>query len=398
MVTVSVGAVLVAAISNVGPASAAPSKALASVKALAAATPGFPAVDPPGPQVTLVPVATGQQPIGVVVRPGDTALYVQEKIGRIRAIVDGQWREPAVLDIREIVSTQNERGLIGVAFSRTHLYVSYTAPDGAYVLSEFAMDGPVANAKSERQLLKIPHPNDDHYGGSLAFDAAGLLYVSVGDGGGVGTKGGVGDKANNAQNLTVFLGKVLRIDPRPDGDRPYGIPASNPFAKVSALSGVRALPEIFAYGVRNPYRISIQDEILWIPDVGQSSWEEINRIPISMAGGNFGWRLREGKSSYKGGLKPKGAIDPVFVFAHTKGRCAVIGGASVGSAVPALNGSFVFADLCTGRLLELRPSGSKWSPFDLGDRLPYVTSIGTGPDGQLYATSYNGGIYRLTFT
>ena len=213
-----------------------------AVRVPTAATPTLPTRGttlPPGPPVKLVQIATADQPIGTVSRTGDTALYVQEKTGRVRALVNGAWHEPAVLDLHTKVSTQNERGLIGVAFSPvdpTHVFVTYSALDAAITLSEFAFDATTlrADESSERVLLRVAHPNDDHYGGALAFSNDGLLYVGLGDGGGVGTKGGVGDKPNNAQNTGVLLGKILRIDPRPSATAPYAIPVSNPFASGRA--------------------------------------------------------------------------------------------------------------------------------------------------------------------
>ena len=380
----------------------------ASVVGPAAATPpptvAAPTL-PPGPPVKLVQIATADQPIGAISRPGDDALYVQEKTGRLRALVNGSWREPPLLDIHAKVSTQNERGLIGVAFSpvdRAHVYATYSALDGALTVSEFPLDatGMRADESAERVLLRVAHPNDDHYGGALAFANDGLLYIGLGDGGGVGTKGGVGDKPNNAQNTAVLLGKILRIDPRPSGPLPYTIPASNPFAAPISALGVtsKARPEVFAYGLRNPWRMSIDPAgNLWIPDVGQSSWEEINRVPATRAGINFGWRKREGTHAYLGGSKPAGAVDPIFELSHAGGRCAVIGGTVAGpsTGVPGLEGAYVFGELCSGRVMALRSAGGRWAAFDLGDRTAYLTSVGAAADGTIVVTSLNGGVYRV---
>ena len=401
----AVGLLLLAS-SGIGITTPAPAARLPT-----AATPILPTTGttiPPGPPVRLVQIATADQPIGVATRAADRALYVQEKTGRVRALVGGTWHEPAVLDLHSKVSTQNERGLIGLAFSPAdpaHLYAAYTALDGATTVSEFTFSADTmrADESGERVLLRVAHPNDDHYGGALAFSKDGLLYIGLGDGGGVGTKGGVGDKANNAQNTGVLLGKILRIDPRPSGQQPYTVPPSNPFGSgrsVAALSvPVAARPEVFDYGLRNPWRMSIDDEgNLWIPDVGQSSWEEINRVPASRAGINFGWRKREGTHAYLNGSKPAGAVDPVYEFPHADGRCAVIGGAVAGpgTGVAALNGSYVFGELCTGRLTALQLTGGRWSAVDLGARTAYLTSVGTAPDGTLVVTSLNGGVYRVT--
>lgn len=355
--------------------------------------------------VTLVPLATDvEQPISTSVRSGDDALYVVEKTGRLRAFVNGTFREPAVLDIRALVSTQNERGLWQAAFPpgpASFIYVTYAAADGSWTLAEYPFDGSVADATKQRILLTLPHPNDDHYGGSLAFSSDGLLLVGLGDGGGVGTKGGAGDVDNNAQRLDRWFGKLLRINPRPspDGARPYTVPADNPFAsgKVAGTIGAttKALPEIYAYGLRNPWRIHLQDDgVLWIADTGQSSWEEVNRVTLSQTrGANFGWKLREGTRAYKGGAKPKAAIDPVYEFPHTP-RCAVIGGAVARTGT--LAGSYVHGDLCTGTFYALRPgSGGKWVGTKLPIQLRAPTSIGVDPRGELVITAYYGTIARL---
>lgn len=397
---------LILASSGIGITTPAPAARLPT-----AASPTLPTTGttlPPGPAVRLVQIATADQPIGVVSRAADGALYVQEKTGRVRALIGGTWHEPAVLDLHSKVSTQNERGLLGLAFSPAdpaHLYAAYSALDGATTVSEFAFSANTmrADESSERVLLRVAHPNDDHYGGALAFSNDGLLYIGLGDGGGVGTKGGVGDKANNAQNTGVLLGKILRIDPKPSGQQPYTVPPSNPFSSgrsVAALgASAAARPEVFDYGLRNPWRMSMDGEgNLWIPDVGQSSWEEINRVPAARAGINFGWRKREGTHAYLNGSKPAGAVDPVYEFPHADGRCAVIGGAVAGpgTGVAALSGSYVFGELCTGRLMALQPGDGRWAAFDLGARTAYLTSVGTAADGTLVVTSLNGGVYRVT--
>ena len=351
--------------------------------------------------VRLTQIGMFEQPIGVVTRPDDPLMYVIEKTGRLKTLAPDGARQ-TVLDLSKNVSTQNERGLLSVAFppgDRSKIYVTYTDLVGAFMVTEFAYTDAHVDPATARVLLRIPHPNDDHNGGSLAFDADGLLYVGVGDGGGVGTRGGVGDRDNNAQNLNVLLGKILRIDPRPMGDDAYRIPPSNPFVKSSPLnpSAGRRRPEIFAYGLRNPWRIRIDDGYLWIADVGQSSWEEINRIPITRIGANFGWRLREGKHAYRGGGKPRGLVEPIFEYPHSDGRCAVIGGTVAGaSSGTELVGTYVFGDLCTGRFMQLRQTASAgWTMTDLGTRVAYLTSISSGPGGSLIATSLNGGVYRF---
>ena len=377
-------------------------------------------LDPPS---RLVQLASAVEPIGVVTRPassGDDALYVMEKGGKVRALEsNGSWRTPAVLDLSARVSTNNERGLIGLAFppySDSLLFATYTEKDGTIVVAEFAFDGRIADPTSQRTLLRVPHPNEDHNGGTLLFTSDGYLLVGLGDGGGVGTKGGAGDVKNNAQNLNVLYGKILRIDPRgATADRPYGIPSTNPYARgVTGGLGAatKARPEIWAYGLRNPWRFSLDSSNrLWITDVGQASWEEINQVRIDLPGVNFGWKAREGKHAYKGAAKPRGATDPIWEFPHADGRCAIIGGVapSVGPWSPGGGGEaaqtipsadvaaiFYFGELCTGKVYQLTQS-SKGAVVvrDLGVKLSYITSIGANRNGELILTSLNGGVFRL---
>ncbi len=374
---------------------------------------------PLGPPSKLVPVATAVEPIGVVTRPaatGDEALYVMEKGGKVRALEpNGSWRTPAVLDLSARVSTNNERGLIGLAFppyTDSLLFATYTEKDGTIVVAEFAFDGRFADAASQRTLLRVPHPNEDHNGGTLQFTSDGYLLIGLGDGGGVGTKGGAGDVKNNAQNLNVLYGKILRIEPRgATAERHYGIPSTNPYARgVTGGLGAttKARPEIWAYGLRNPWRFSLDaSNRLWITDVGQASCEEINQVRVDHPGVNFGWKAREGKHAYKGAAKPRGATDPIWEFPHADGRCAIIGGvapniglwsppvASVGG-VADVDSYFYFGELCTGKVYQLAqsPKGAI-NVRDLGVKLSYITSIGANQNGELILTSLNGGIFRL---
>ncbi len=371
---------------------------------------------PAGPAVSLTLLANTDQPIGVVSRPKDDSLYVLQKNGKISALTARGLAAQPVFDISTRVSTDNERGLIGLAFSPVddaHLYVTYSEKDGTLVVSEFPFNGTLADVGGERILLRLPHPNNDHNGGALAFTEDGLLWIGFGDGGGVGTKGGVGDRNNYAQNVNVFYGKLLRIDPRtPANGNPYSIPVSNPFAKGfagSLGSTTKARPEIYAYGLRNPWRFAIStDGQLWIPDVGQSSFEEINHVAVDRAGANFGWRQREGMHAYRGGRKPNGAIDPVFEFPHADGRCAVIGGAPAVSGPWSSTGAnsqlpdpvstkhtYYFGELCTGKLYQLAESSKGVSVRELGAKLSYLTSVAIANDGNLYLTSLNGGVYRV---
>jgi glucose/arabinose dehydrogenase len=351
-------------------------------------------------------VAAGRadQPVAIAIRPADKALYVAEKTGRVRPLKDGKVGAP-VLDLSPIVSTTNEQGLLGLVFhptSETRLFVDYTDKKGNVVIAEFTTNKPASgqpiavDGNSRRVLMQIAKPFNEHNAGTLVFDKSGALLIGIGDG------GGSGDPQNNAQRTDTLLGKVLRIIPDRSGDKQYGIPADNPFYSNSTapkLSGNQKPPrqEVFAYGLRNPWRISVDLPTgdVWVPDVGQSSFEEVNRITPGIKGANFGWRNREGKSSYKGGAKTSGALDPLYDYPHADGRCAVVGGFLYrGKGLPALNGWYLFADVCSGQIMALDPR-NKWRATSLGTVLTYPTSFAEGPDGEPWLMSFEGPIARL---
>ncbi len=346
--------------------------------------------------VRLTLAATVENPLAVVQRPKDDTVYVLEKPGRVRAIRKGVLDLTPLLDITKKTSTQNEQGLLGLAFHPTdekRLFLDYTDLKGNVTVSEFSFDGTTIDPSSERVLLKIAKPFKEHNGGTILFDRTGALLIGIGDG------GGSGDPLNNAQRTDSLLGKMLRIIPDPKDGKPYSIPTDNPFAVDKRPPGSnQPLPraEIYAYGLRNPWRISIDrsNGDVWVPDVGQAKQEEINRMPSGTSGQNFGWRNREGTKPYKGARPPK-STDPVYDYSHTDGHCAVVGGFVYrGKAIPSLVGWYVFGDVCTGQIMALKP-GKKWMPFSLGAKLSYLTAFGEGNDGELWATSYEGTVARI---
>jgi len=342
-------------------------------------------------RVALTRVAAVEQPLAIAIRRGDPSLYIAEKTGRVVAIRDGRVTSRPVLDLSDDVSLGGEQGLLGLAFSPDgqYLYVNYTDVEGDTRIVGYAMHGDRAIRSSRRQVLFVAQPFDNHNGGDLVFGPDGDLYVGLGDG------GSGGDPHGNGQSLGTLLGKMLRIRPTPTGPEPYRVPADNPFAGDPG-----ARPEIWSYGLRNPWRYSFDPAtgVLWIADVGQSAWEEIDRLPAGSPGGaNLGWNLLEGTHRYAGAA-PAGAVPPVYEYSHATGGCVVIGGDVYrGSAIPALVGDYVFADFCEGTLqaLRLQPDGSV-THQPLGVSLPNVSSFGAGPDGELYVTSLDGGVYRLT--
>jgi glucose/arabinose dehydrogenase len=342
-------------------------------------------------RVSVEQVATLEQPLALVVRNGDPALYVAEKTGRVMAIRDSEVDPTPVLDLSEAVSLGGEQGLLGLAFSPDgrFLYVNYTDVRGDTRLVEYAMRDDRAVPSSRRQLLFVDQPYDNHNGGDLVFGPDGYLYIGLGDG------GSGGDPHGNAQSLGTLLGKMLRIDPRPAGGDPYTIPPDNPFVDRAG-----ARPEIWAYGLRNPWRYSFDRATgdLWIADVGQSAWEEIDRHPADApSGANYGWNLVEGSHRYAG-APPDGAIPPAYEYSHEAGGCVVIGGAVYrGTAIPALTGAYLFADLCRGELEALRlGADGDVEHAMLGPTVPNVSSFGEDADGEIYVLSLGGGVYRLT--
>ena len=336
-----------------------------------------------------MPVAELEQPVAMAVRAGDDALYVAEKVGRVVAISPAS--DPrVVLDLTNRVSLGSEQGLLGVAFSPDgrYLYVDFTDTEGDTHVAEFAFDDDGADPASERLVLFVEQPFSNHNGGALAFGPDGHLYVALGDG------GSAGDPMGNAQSLSTLLGKLLRISPRPSGGEPYAIPRDNPFV---GRAGAR--PEIWAYGLRNPWRFSFDAETgdLWIGDVGQNAWEEIDLEPAGSDGGsNFGWDRLEGTHPFEGASAP-GSVRPVFEYANGDGSCAVTGGYVYrGALIPALSGAYVFADYCRGRLEAFVPrNGRATKARMLGPRVEALASFGEDARGELYVLSLAGTVSRI---
>ena len=351
---------------------------------------------PGTPAFSLTTVAALNQPIAMAIRSGDAALYVAEWEGRVRAIRNGQVDPTVVLDISRLTKTGGERGLLGMAFSPdgNKLYLDYTDLIGDSHVDEFTMGANgIADPGSQRPILFQKQPFPNHNGGQLAFGPDGYLYIGFGDG------GSGGDPQGNGQSLNTFLGKILRIDPsKPSGNRAYGIPPDNPFANGGGL------PEIWSYGLRNPWRFTFDKDTgdLWIADVGQGKYEEIDfaaagangRDPAK--GSNFGWNLFEGNHSYEGGGDHAGFVFPVFEYTHSEG-CSVTGGYRYrGTALPSMHGAYVFADYCnnTIRVLNLENGVGKEIAQVKADPSPIV-SFGEDAKGELYVLAFDGAVARL---
>ena len=331
-------------------------------------------------------------PIYVAAAPGDTRrLFVVQRGGSVVVLRDGR-RSGTFL--RVATTTDGERGLLSVAFPPDYaqsglVYAYSTAPSGDVRIDEFHAAPGVdrVDAGSRRRVLSISHPESNHNGGQLQFGPDGLLYAGIGDG------GSEGDPHRYGQNLGVLYGKLLRIDPRASGSRPYTVPDSNPFV---GRNGVR--PEIYAYGLRNPWRFSFDRSTaaITIGDVGQEAIEEIDHEPGDGAAGvNFGWSSFEGRSRYNGGSAP-GAVPPVIQHTHAAGWCSIVGGYVMRDAsVPALLGRYVYGDLCQPRLYAARLRSHSASDRRLGLTVPELVSFGEDAAGHVYAVSLNGPVYRI---
>jgi glucose/arabinose dehydrogenase len=355
----------------------------------------FIAVDVLAQDVRLNPIATGlDQPVALT-NAGDARLFITLQRGLI-VIYDGTRVLPTpFLDIRSLVSCCGERGLLSVAFhpqyaSNGFFYVYYTRTDGDVVIARYhvSSDPNVADPSSAAILLTLEHSQfANHNGGQLVFGPDGYLYAGTGDG------GSGGDPNNRAQNLGDPLGKILRLDV--DAPAPY-IPASNPF-----VSRAGARPEVWALGLRNPWRFTFDRETgdLFIADVGQDRFEEIDFQPRTSIGGeNYGWRRMEGTHCYSPsvGCVDAAFIMPILEYSHNDGSCSVTGGYLYrGVRMPSLHGAYVYGDYCTGKIWVATPSGALWSSQLLMDTTMNISSFGEDFNGELYVVDLRGSVFAF---
>jgi glucose/arabinose dehydrogenase len=358
-----------------------------------------------GSGIGLKRIGDFESPTYVTGAPGSPRLlFVVEQAGRIAVLRNGRRLRRPFLDISGRVSFEGERGLLSVAFPPDYarsgaFYVYYTDRAGSIRIDEFHRRSAVrANPGTRRAVIEIPHPvNSNHNGAQLQF-LGNLLYFGTGDG------GSGGDPPNNAQNRNVLLGKLLRIDPRPSGGRPYSVPSSNPFVGRAGGRG-----EIYAYGLRNPFRFSFdtvtdpRSPRIAIGDVGQNRTEEIDYLPLARAAGaNFGWDAFEGRHPYteenSGTPDPGGTAKPIYTYSHDRGgSCAVTGGYVVADrALRSLYKRYVYADFCEGELRSLVPHlGRASGERALGLSVPSPSSFGEDDRHRLYIVSLEGPVYRL---
>lgn len=379
---------------------------------------GSVAITPPGdqppPTDTVPQIATQRvfdqlsfsQPVALKQAPGDsTRWFVVEQSGVVRVFDNDQntSNSSVFVDISGRVSSGGEAGLLGIAFHPSfpgtpEVFLSYTAPGSPLIsrVSRFTStdNGLTLNADPEEILLTILQPYTNHNGGDLVFGQDGFLYASFGDG------GSGGDPDDNAQNSANLLGSILRIDI--DGNSPYDIPVDNPFASINlCLQGSGSgdpCPEIYAYGLRNPWRMSIDSATgdLWLGDVGQSAWEEIDRVAVGQSPmeRNYGWDDREGAHPFEAesGCATTTCVEPVTEYGRSLGGSVTGGYVYRGSAFPALAGWYVFADFSSGRIFAV-PADSQPTvePEELLDTALSISTFAEGVDGELYVIDYGSG-------
>ena len=360
----------------------------------------------------LQPIAETDEALAITTRPGTDDLWIVEREGRVRVIqrrvsLDDKLEalkllNTVVLDVTDKVSTDGEGGLLGLAFSINGqlLYVSYTDNNGDSVVAEYEMDLVTALERTERILLEVEQPYSNHNGGQITVGPDGFLYVALGDG------GSGGDPLGSGQDTSTLLGSILRIDPlEPTDDLPYRIPEDNPFV---GSRGQRN--EIWAYGLRNPWRFSfdVRTGDLWIGDVGQALWEEVDFLAAGAEpagrGANLGWNILEGDQPYDSDTPddvraPQGYVPPVHTYAHEGGRCSITGGYVYrGDQIEVLQGVYVFGDYCTGELFGLQRLDDGrlvHGPITVRRALGQVVSFGEGPEQELYVLEADGTVSRL---
>jgi glucose/arabinose dehydrogenase len=364
---------------------------------------GVPSADPPPPAVSigLTQIASGlNQPMFLGAPDGDPRLFLALRAGRIVVLQNGNVLPQPFLDIGASVSTNGEGGLLSLAFdpqyaSSGYFYVYYTDLAQNIVVERFRAEASTnhADPASGLVILRIPHPGaTNHYGGMLAFGPDGYLYLAPGDG------GGEGDPANNGRNLATLLGKMLRIDvSHASAGAPYAIPRSNPYAGQP-----RIRPEIWASGLRNPWRFTFDGPQIYIADVGQDQREEVDIADAAKGGLDYGWSTMEGTRCVQHDCDRTGLTLPVFEYGHASlpgdGTCAIIGGYVYrGMALPELAGRYFYSDLCAGFLKSFYFTGGvvaeqfQWAVQPVGQ----VVSFGRDGQGELYLVAASGTIYKI---
>ena len=347
----------------------------------------IPAPDPSVPleeiRVDVELIADGfDQPILATARPGDPRLFVADQPGVVYAVDLEDGSRTVLLDISDRVRFSGEQGLLGLAFDpddRDRMVVHYSALDGATTVVEYRLDSAgIANTGNPKTILTLRQPAANHNGGMIDFGPDGFFFLALGDG------GGAGDQFHNGQDPFSLLGTILRLDL--DAGDPYGIPVTNPFA-----DGSDGAPEVWAFGLRNPWRFWFDGSDLWVGDVGQGAWEEVDLLDAHLGGQNGGWPLLEGNHCFR--VDPchdDAFVVPIVEYAHERGRCSITGGVVYrGTAIPDLQGAYLYGDYCSGEVWGLRVSPADQALLTDHDDvflppLQRLTSFGVGPDGEVY--------------
>ncbi|MDP9194772.1 MAG: PQQ-dependent sugar dehydrogenase [Acidobacteriota bacterium] len=348
------------------------------------------------PQITLQPVASGLTNLVSITHAGDSRLFITLQNGLVM-VHDGNGVLPEpFLDIRSLTNGNGERGLLSIAFHPQYaqngfFYVNHTNLSGHTVIARYSvstLNSNRADPSSAVPILAINQPFSNHNGGQLQFGPDGFLYIGMGDG------GSGGDPGNRAQNLNDLLGKMLRIDV--DGASPYAVPPSNPFVGQAS-----ARPEIWSYGLRNPWRFSFDRTTgdLWIADVGQGTWEEVDFQPATSIGGeNYGWRRMEGSQCFNplSNCNPGNLVLPVIEYDHSTG-CSVTGGYVYrGTRNARLIGQYIYGDYCSGRIFSATHTANGTVSRQLLDVSFNISTFGEDLAGEIYVGDYSNGIlYRL---
>jgi len=342
-----------------------------------------------------VKIADGLQRPLYLTHAGDGSgrLFIVEQPGRIRLVQNGVLLPDPFLDIAQLVNNSgNEQGLLGLAFSPAYagngqFFVNYTDANGDTTIMRYSVssDPNRADPASARLVLHVKQPYPNHNGGDLVFGPDGDLYIGLGDG------GSQGDPNGNGQNLKALLGKMLRIDVNQE---PYAIPPDNPF-----VNRADARSEIWAYGLRNPWRYSFDRATgdLYIADVGQDTYEEVNFQPASSKGGeDYGWNFMEGLHHYQG-QAPEGLTAPIAEYSHSEGGCSVTGGYVYrGPSLPGLKGVYLFGDYCSGIIWGLsRTAAGKWQKVKLWSTSFNISSFGEDEAGEVYVVDHGGAVYQI---
>ncbi|MDQ2823648.1 MAG: PQQ-dependent sugar dehydrogenase [Pseudomonadota bacterium] len=350
-----------------------------------------------------VEVATAVSPVFLTAPAGDARQFIVERAGRIRILQNGTLLTQPFLDISARVFTGGEGGLLSIAFdpryaANGYVYLYYIDNSQNITIERFTVSGNVnlADAASGLVIISIPHPDfTNHFGGQVAFGADGFLYLGTGDG------GGGGDPLRNAQNLNVLLGKMLRLDvSAATVAQRYAIPSSNPYAGQTARRG-----EIWAAGLRNPWRFTFDSGLAFIADVGQDRREEVDIVDATAGGLNYGWNITEGTACYNAtSCDQAGLTAPAFDYEHGTNNvngCSITGGFVYrGTALPELAGRYFYSDYCTGFLKSVVPNALRsgiteqrdWNITGLGN----IVSFGRDGSGELYLIAGNGKIYRIS--